>query len=73
MFKAIDKAVIAAANRISRKAEAFGKDERGVSNIVATVILILIVVTLAAIFWKNLSSWFNTLWSQITGTQIISQ
>ena len=42
-------------------------DERGVSGIVATVILVLLAVLLAAIFWNKLQSYFTTLWSQVTG------
>ncbi len=43
-------------------------DERGVSNIVATVILILIVVLLAALFWTNLQTYFTDLWNRVTST-----
>ena len=43
-------------------------DERGVSNIVATVILILIVVLLAALFWDKLKSYFDTLWGRVEET-----
>ena len=42
-------------------------EEEGVSNIVATVLLILIVVFLAAALWGILSGFFNDLWDQIRG------
>ena len=41
-------------------------EEDGVSNIVATVLLIVIVVALAALLWGFLSGWFKNLWLQIT-------
>lgn len=43
-------------------------DERGVSNIVATVILILIVVLLAALFWGKLKEYFEGLWTRVSST-----
>ena len=46
------------------------KDERGISDVVAGVILVLIVVLLVGLFWGKLQEWFNTIWGQITtGTQ----
>ena len=45
----------------------FKKDETGVSSIVATVLLILIVVLLAALFWDKISQWFNDTWEKILG------
>lgn len=41
-------------------------EEDGVSNIVATVLLIVIVVALAALLWGFLSGWFKNIWTQIT-------
>ena len=43
-------------------------DERGVSGIVVTVILILIGVLLAALLWGVLSGWLQTMWETITNT-----
>ena len=40
-------------------------EEEGVSNLVATVLLIVIVVALAAILWGFLSGWFGDLINQI--------
>ena len=43
------------------------EDESGVSAFVATILLILVVVILCAMFWKNISEWFNDTWASITG------
>lgn len=53
------------------KAEAFfnelREDESGVSAFVATILLILIVVLLCALFWTNIKEWFESTWTSITG------
>lgn len=43
------------------------EDESGVSAFVATILLILVVVILCAMFWKNISGWFENTWTSITG------
>ena len=45
----------------------FSNDERGVSNFVATIIMILIVVLLCAMFFDNIKTYFNDLWARILG------
>lgn len=67
MLKAMDSLYIGAKIRMAKFAEQFKNDEAGVSSIVATVLLILIVVLLAAIFWTNIQEWFGTTWDKITG------
>lgn len=67
MLDFLDSLYIGAAIRTRMFIDSFKKDERGVSSIVATVLLILIVVCLAAIFWNSISSWFTDMWSKITG------
>lgn len=42
------------------------EDESGVSAFVATILLILIVVLLCALFWDRIQEWFNQTWSSIT-------
>lgn len=42
------------------------KDERGISDVVAGVILVLIVVLLVGVFWDKLKDWFDMIWDQIT-------
>ena len=54
-------------NRVNRFVNSFKEDERGVSSFVATILLILIVVLLCAIFWEYISQWFETMWNKITG------
>jgi flagellin-like protein len=58
---------IGAKIRFSNFVDNLKKDETGVSSIVATVLLILIVVLLAAVFWDNISQWFTDTWDKITG------
>ena len=68
MLKTLDRFYIGAKIRMANFADQFKKDETGVSSIVATVLLILIVVLLAALFWDKISQWFND-----TGEKILGQ
>lgn len=43
----------------------FFAEEHGVSNVVATIILVLIVVLIIGVFWENLSEWLNDMMEQI--------
>ncbi len=45
--------------------EKFKKDEAGVSPLIATVLILLVVSLLAAVFWQNISEWYNNLWEAI--------
>ena len=65
MFEAMDRMYIDAQIRWNNFWSELKKDETGVSSIVATVLLILIVVLLAAIFWEKIQEWFNTTWEKI--------
>lgn len=58
---------IGAKIRFCNFVEELKQDETGVSAIVATILLILIVVLLAALFWGKISEWFETMWTKITG------
>lgn len=62
-----DRMYIGAKIRLGNFVEELKQDETGVSAIVATILLILIVVLLAAIFWEYISDWFETMWTKITG------
>ena len=44
MFNVLDRMYIGMMNRVNQFIEDFSNDERGVSNFVATIIMILIVV-----------------------------
>ena len=65
MLNTLDRFYIGAKIRMAEFADQFKKDETGVSSIVATVLLILIVVLLAAVFWENISKWFTETWDKI--------
>lgn len=67
MFDIVDNMYIGAKIRMDKFISEFKKEERGVSNFVATIILILIVVLLCALFYDKIKEWFETLWARITG------
>ena len=67
MVSFLDGVYISAKNRMIKGVERFKSEELGVSSIVATVLLILIVVLLAAMFWNSISEWIGQLWNKITG------
>ena len=67
MLKTLDRFYLGAKIRMANFADQCKKDETGVSSIVATVLLILIVVLLAALFWDKISQWFNDTWEKILG------
>lgn len=65
MLYFLDSLLIGAKYRIRRFAEGL-REEAGVSSFVATILLILIVVLLCAVFWTNISGWFTDMWTKIT-------
>lgn len=67
MLSMINRMYIGAKIRFSNFMDDLKQDETGVSSIVATVLLILIVVLLAALFWGKIQDWFNETWEKITG------
>lgn len=67
MLRFIDSAYVGAKIKVRNFIDDIRSDEMGVSSIVATVLLILIVVLLAAVFWNTIKEWLGTLFSQITG------
>lgn len=42
-------------------------DERGVSPMVATVLLMLVAVLAVVLLWDKMSVWLGTIWEQIAG------
>lgn len=62
----LDKGLISLKNRAYKFKEAFKSDERGVSGIVATIILVLIAVVVAMIFWDNIKELIDSLWGKVT-------
>jgi Flp pilus assembly pilin Flp len=67
MMQVLDNFLIGLKIRAVKEAEKF-KDESGVSAFVATILLIVIVVALCALFWTNIKSWFTTMWTNITNS-----
>lgn len=67
MLERLDYGYIRIKNWLSDFAEEFMSDERGVSGIVATVILVLLAVLLAGIFWDQIKTFVQeNLWKQVT-------
>lgn len=60
----LDRLWIFGQNRLKKMEETF-LEESGVSSFVATILLILIVVMLCAMFWGKISEWFNEMWDKI--------
>lgn len=46
----------------------FFKSQDGVSNVVATIIILLIVVLLIGVFWSRLQEWLSGIMDQIFGS-----
>lgn len=72
-MKMLDKICINAmlrANVAKDKLESFLKEQDGVSNVVATLLILVIVVTLVTTFWGRLSEWANSLMDIIFKTKI---
>jgi len=51
---------------ITEFVKSFKKDERGLSGVVVTVLLILVAVLAVVLIWGFLSGWLQELWDQIT-------
>ena len=63
-MKMLDKICINAmlrANVAKDKLESFLEEQDGVSNVVATLLILVIVVTLVTTFWGRLSEWCELL------------
>ncbi len=66
MLNWFDRMILSARLRLFGFAEEFKNDESGVSNFVATVLLILMVVIIGGVVWGFLSGFFTDLFKQIT-------
>ncbi|MFR8016308.1 MAG: Flp1 family type IVb pilin [Clostridiaceae bacterium] len=70
-MKMLDKICIGTmirANMAKDKVKEFLQEQDGVSNVVATIIILLIVVLLIGAFWDRLKEWINAIMDQIFGT-----
>lgn len=65
MLGTLDRLYIGAQIRMRNFIENFKNDESGVSNFVATVLLILMVVLIGAAVWAFLKGYFNKLFQNI--------
>lgn len=59
MLDYLDSMCLRAKIRFMAFVDGFKRDEMGVSAFVATVLLIVIVVALAAIFWDKIKDWME--------------
>ena len=72
-MRMLDKICINAmlrANVAKDKLESFLEEQDGVSNVVATLLILVIVVTLVTTFWGRLSEWAIGLMDIIFKTKI---
>ena len=72
-MKMLDKICISAmlrANAVKDKMESFLEEQDGVSNVVATLLILVKVVTLVTTFWGRLQDWTNKLMDSIFKTSI---
>lgn len=70
MVNALDRAYIWAYIKMSQvkdDVKEFLSNQSGVSNVVATIIVLLITVLLIAAFWGRLKTWINDIMGQIFG------
>lgn len=63
----LDGMYLSIKNRVANFFMDLKNEEHGVSAIVATVLLILIAVMLAAIFWDTIKGWFDDMMAKILG------
>lgn len=60
------------AGRVRDELEDFRDSEKGISNVVATIIILLIVVLLIGVFWDRLKEWVSAIMDTIFGTEFDS-
>lgn len=67
----LDNMIIAGRCRMTKAKENFREfwsSEKGVSNVVATIIILLIVVLIIGVFWDKLKVWLDGMMAQIFDT-----
>lgn len=67
MMQFLDDLMIGIKCRAVKAAENF-EEESGISSFVATILLIVLVIAFAAIFWSSIQEWFTDIWTKITGS-----
>lgn len=71
MVSFLDGVYINVKNRIIKGVERFKSDEQGLDTFVATVLMILIVVLVASMFWGSIKTWMGELWKKVTDAEQI--
>ena len=66
MFELIDLFVMAQAVKLQGALKAFKEEERGASDMVAVMVLIVIVIALAALFNQKLKGAVESIFAQLT-------
>ena len=66
MFELIDLFVMAQAVKLQGALKAFKEEERGASDMVAVMVLILIIIALAALFNQKLKGAVESIFAQLT-------
>lgn len=65
MNNLLTRAYISMKNRALAFKESFKNDERGVGPLVATILILVVVIIIAAVFWDRLSEWVNKMLNKI--------
>lgn len=71
-MNALDRLYIGAQLRLAaagNRVKEFWKSQKGVSNVVATIVILLIVVLLIGIFWGRLKVWIEGIMNKIFGSE----
>lgn len=55
------------AGKVKDRLEEFVTSQEGVSNVVATIVILMIVVIILGIFWKSLQAWLQPMIDRIFG------
>lgn len=66
MFELIDLFVMAQAVKLQGTLKAFKEEERGASDMVAVMVLIVIIIALAALFNQKLKGAVESIFAQLT-------
>ena len=66
MFELIDLVVMAQAVKLQGALKAFKEEERGASDMVAVMVLIVIIIALAALFNQKLKGAVESIFAQLT-------
>ena len=66
MFELIDLLVMAQAVKLQGALKAFKEEERGASDMVAVMVLIVIIIALAALFNQKLKGAVESIFAQLT-------